>query len=390
MAFLQPIITGIDVPALQGQKLHLIGTGFGRVSSVGLVDTTGNEWDVEHIVDTGYSITAYIPFLLPAGVYYPLLKSLDNVTSINQAGNITIPTDPAAVIPPSAVFPDPVPSPASAATVAIRTRARLEIGDRMTPFQNLAQADGFSTFYAMPKGVLQTVIVAVTTQAGVRTVLSVNTDYMVDWVNSTVTLATPAPDDATLNFSGQVYSFFSDDDLNLFVRSAALKHTHNAETLTRYVDAVGYRQYLYTDATVDTIPTVEHSVLALLVAIEALEVIKSDLAFDIDVSTAEGTSIPRTQRFRNVDQLIASKQMRYDDLCSKLGIGLGRIEVFTMRRVSRTTGKLIPVWIEREYDERGLGPNTPKRVLTPRNLGVTGSGFVQPDPRAYYSNGSNY
>jgi hypothetical protein len=387
---MQPIITGIDVPALQGQKLHLTGTGFGRVSSVGLVDVTGNEWDVEHIVDTGYSITAYIPFLLPAGVYYPLLKTLDNLLSINQAGNITIPVDPNPLIPPSAVYPEPIPNSASVATVEIRNRARMEIGDRNTPFQTSAQADGYSTIYSMPKGALQSVTVTQMLKDGTRTILVGGTDYNVDFTNATVNFTIPSPDDATLTFSGQQYSFFSDADLDLFVRSAALKHTHSAEALARYIDAYGFRKYFYTDATVDTIPPVEHSVLALLVAIEALEVIKSDLAFDIDISTAEGTSIPRTQRFRNVDSLIASKQMRYDDLCAKLGVGLGRIEVFTFRRVSRTTGKLVPVWIPREYDERGLGVNTPLRVLTPRNKQVTGSGFVQPDPRAYYSNGGGF
>ena len=160
--------------------------------------------------------------------------------------------------------------------------------------------------------------------------------------------------------------------------------------MQRFIDSNGFRQYLYSDATVDTIAPVEHHLVALLAAVEALEVISSDIAYDIDVSTAEGTSLPRSQRFRNIGQLIATKQMRYDDLCNKLGVGLNRIEVFTVRRVSRSNGRLVPVFVNKEYDERGLGANTPLRVLTPRNKGITGEGFDQPDPRAYYSNGSGY
>lgn len=389
---MQPIITAFDTPVQQGQTLHLVGTGFGRVVGVVLVDVAGKQWEVDHQLDTGYSIHAYIPPLLPAGVYYPLLNTLDGTQSINQAGNITLPLSPTPSINPSVVFTDPTPISTSPAMGLVRDRLRLEIGDSSSYFQTSVQADGFSTQFTLPVGVITTMTVVQTLETGQRSVLNASTDYTVDSRSGTVSMnpaALPPPNDATLTFTGMNNQFYSDAELDLFIHSAALKHTHSAETLQRYIDSNGFRQYLYSDATVDTIAPVEYHPLALLAAIEALEVIRSDIAYDIDVSTAEGTSLPRTQRFRNVAVMIETKQAKYDELCAMLGVGLNRIEVFTMRRVSRQTGRLVPVWVNREYDERGIG-NVPIRVLSPRNKGITGEGFDQPDPRAYYSNGSGY
>ena len=319
-----------------------------------------------------------------------MLRSLDGSQSINQAGNLTLPLLPTPTINPSVVYTDPVPLPTSPAMALILSRTRLEIGDNSAYFQTSIQCDGFRTMFNLPVEVITTVNVTQTTITGVRSVLVPSVDFTIDMRSGLVTTTVPPLEDYTLTISGTNNQFFSDDELVTLIRSAALKHTHNAETLQRFIDSNGFRQYLYSDATVDTIAPVEYHLVALLAAVEALEIISSDIAYDIDVSTAEGTALPRSQRFRNVGQQIAVKQARYDDLCSKLGVGLGRIEVFTVRRVSRTNGRLIPVWVNKEYDERGLGANTPLRVLTPRNKDVTGEGFDQPDPRAYYSNGSGY
>lgn len=385
---MQPVITSIDAPLLSGPTIHLYGYGFGRVVGAVIIDVAGKQWEVDCKVDDGYNIHLYIPPLLPDGVYYPQLNTLDNTVSVNQAGNFTLPVVTTPTIAPSVVYTDPVPDTASAATTMIRQRLRMEIGDNATYFQTNAQGDGYSTVFDLPATTSVVSLSATLRPANGNPVpLTPGQDYIVDAASGMLTMMVPPADDTTLAVGGTHYQFFSDSDLDLFVRSAALKHTHNAETLQRYIDTYGFRQYIYSDATVDSIAPVEYHLVSLLAAAEALEVISSDIAYDIDVSTAEGTSMPRTQRFRNIEQKIVSKQMRYDDLCSKLGVGLGRIEVFTMRRVSRQTQRLIPVWVAQEYDQRGGVNNIPLRVLTPRNKGITGEGFDQPDPRAYYSNG---
>ena len=92
----------------------------------------------------------------------------------------------------------------------------------------------------------------------------------------------------------------------------------------------------------------------------------SDLRFDpnldIDVSTAEGTHVPRSQRWRQIISQIDILTSKYKELAAMMGVGLYAPEVFDMRRVSRSTGRLVPIFLDREYDETG----PPIRKLPPR------------------------
>lgn len=382
------IITGYGGPATRGDTLQLIGTGFGRVVGAAVVDANGNTFPVDHHVDSGYSVTITIPILLADGTYSPVLGTLDNLQSQNQAGPFEL-TGAAVTPPPRPADPEPVPFPDSPAVLAIRARLRMELGDFEETFQATVQGDGFTRRFDLPAEVVQpaslSVVVANELADGsgyaAPTPLA-PTDYTLDARAGVLLLNTPPPNDALVTVTGQHFQFFTDAELGMFIRSAALKHTHNSQDLQVYRDARNFKRYLYTNETVDTISPVEHHAVALLAATEALEVVRTDAAYDIDVVTADGTSLPRTERFRNIGELIAEKRTTYDDLCRQLGVGLNKIEVFTMRRVSRTTGRLVPVYVEREFDDRH--PVRPLRVYAPRNLGVTGSGLVQ---RETYGNG---
>ncbi len=387
---LTPIVTGYGGVAVRADTLQLIGTGFGRVSSVALVNGSGSQFECDFQVDSGQSIHITIPRLLPDGTYVPVIGTLDNISSQNMAGTITLPalvSDPPSPPP----FPEPVPDEASAAMVIIRARLRLEIGDYDESFQASVQGDGFARRFDLPEEVIQTAGLVVTLSlengsGGYTTpvVQTTPTNYSLEAREGILTMVTAPPNDSILTVTGRHFQFYTDDELNLFIRSAALKHTHSAEALQVYRDVNGFKHFLYTNQTVDGIAPVEHHVVALLAAVEALEVIRSDATFDIDVTTSDGTSLPREERFRNLAELIETKQARYDYLCSQLGVGLGRVEVFTFRRVSRTTGKLVPVYVDREYDDVRTPP---LRLFAPRNLGITGAGFAQPDPHAYNGSG---
>lgn len=382
---LNPVITGYGGPAVRGDTLDLIGSGFGRVSSAALVDVDGNGFEVDYIVAHGGRVTVTIPILLADGFYLPVLGTLDNINSQNLAGAIVL--DGLPISPPlRPPDPNPIPVPDSPSVQAIRARLRQEIGDFEEPFQASVQGDGFTRRFDLPVEVVNPLGVSVMQaleSVGYETPTEVAAaDWSLDARAGVITLSYAVPNDAILTVTGAHYQFFTDAELDTFIRSAAQKHTHSAEDLQVYRDERGFKRFLYTNETVDTIAPVEHHAVALLAATEALEVIRTDAAYDIDVTTADGTSLPRTERFRNIAELIAEKRLVYDDLCRNLGVGLSRIEVFTMRRVSRTTGRLVPVYVSREFDDRR--PVAPLRVFAPRNLGVTGSGFVQ---RETYRNG---
>jgi hypothetical protein len=101
--------------------------------------------------------------------------------------------------------------------------------------------------------------------------------------------------------------------------------------------------------------------VVMLAAIEAMWALSTDAATDINVQTSDGTSVDRGQRFAQIQTQIGMLTDRYKTLCEKMGVGLYSIEVSNLRRVSRTTGRLVPLFREREYDDHSL----PQRILPP-------------------------
>ena len=74
---------------------------------------------------------------------------------------------------------------------------------------------------------------------------------------------------------------------------------------------------------------------------------------DIDVITSESVHIPASQRFRMVQSLLAQWEGEYQRHATALNIGLDRLEVFNLRRVSRTTNRLIPLYKQKEFGDNG-------------------------------------
>jgi hypothetical protein len=116
--------------------------------------------------------------------------------------------------------------------------------------------------------------------------------------------------------------------------------------------------------TVGSIPAVEEYPVTILAVIEALWALATDASFDIDITAPDGVHIPRAQRFSQIMQLINQRQQQYKELCAALNIGLWRIEMGILRRVSRTTNKLVPVYVPQEIDDS----RRPERVFLQNDL----------------------
>jgi hypothetical protein len=157
---------------------------------------------------------------------------------------------------------------------------------------------------------------------------------------------------ATVTITGTSYRYFTDSDLERFVNTAIEQHTHER------MDAYGRKM------TVGNLPSVEEYPIAILAAIEGLWALATDAAFDIDIQAPDGVMIPRSERYRQLSQIIQQRMQQYKELSSALNIGLWRLEMGTLRRVSRHTNRLVPIYMAQEIEDSKY----PQRVYIENNL----------------------
>jgi hypothetical protein len=235
-----------------------------------------------------------------------------------------------------------------ATTAGLLARARLELGDVAQTFQTRILGDGATTLVTLSYKPVQASTLVITKQnvsGSVNLVGGVN--YTLDDGNGLVTFAAPLENNATYIFNGQAFRYFSDTDWTTFVTTAALQHLHQRDGVTLV-----------------NLDPVEEYPITLLAVTEALYSLLNDAAFDIDINTPEGVGIPRHQRYQQLTDMLVARLDQYDKLSSALNVGLNRIEMFDLRRVSRTTNKLIPLYREQEFEDTRF----PVRIFVPIDL----------------------
>lgn len=237
-----------------------------------------------------------------------------------------------------------------ATTAGLLSRLRLELADARVPFTSSVVGDGATRRYELPHSPVESsdfqAFTATAATPPVTTTLVAGTDYTLDALNGVITLTDPLAAGVTLVSRGSASRFFNDGDLGVFLDTAFILHSHG------------------TGQTLATLPKVEDYLVVLMATIEALYALLNDAAFDIDVNTPEGVSIPRSQRFRQLMQLIEERKEQYEELATALNVGLKRVEMFNLRRVSRTTGRYVPMYIDREIEDA----SPPRRVYQPISL----------------------
>jgi hypothetical protein len=164
-----------------------------------------------------------------------------------------------------------------------------------------------------------------------------------------LTLDTPPAEGAEITVQGTFYRFFTDSEIDTYVNTAVKQHTHNRQ------DEFGRV------LTLENLPAVEEYPLVLLSTVQALYTLATDASFDINISTPDGVGIPRSERYRQIMEMIVERRDQYQALCKALNIGIERIEVFTFRRISRMTNRYVPVYMPQEIDDR----SKPQRLFLP-------------------------
>lgn len=235
---------------------------------------------------------------------------------------------------------------------SIVARVRLEIGDLGDPFRETTHGDGTQDTFDLPVGYISvsTLKVYEVSTAGMKDLVS-GTDYTYDPSGPSIVLPAPLPVGATLIAEGTAYALLTDDELTQYVNDAVTQHTYGRRVVDRYRDNNGFIRYTNDEMDITSLPDVEELLVAILATINALWTLTTDASTDIDVDTSDGTHVPRSQRFAQMRSQIDALTARYNDLCQQLNVGLHRIEVFNLRRVSRTTNRLVPDFVEREYDD---------------------------------------
>ncbi len=182
---------------------------------------------------------------------------------------------------------------------------------------------------------------------------TLNTAYVsggVAYKTTVVDVGTAVPK-AGINFtvSGTHYRYFTGAEIQSLVETAVAQHT------AKHQDVIGRKQLISNLGTIDEYP------VAVYASTLALYTLATDASFDIDIQAPDGVNIPRSERYRQLMDMIQARQAQYRELCVMLGIGMYSIDVFTFRRISKTTNRYVPVYKPQEVDDRSF----PQRARMP-------------------------
>jgi len=253
-------------------------------------------------------------------------------------------------------------------------RLRAEIGDTARAFTDTFTGDGVTYRFQLTTAPVQ----GYTLQVSVNGVDKSNFVIVEEGVGTLdFTTANIPPNESIIKVVGQSYRYFTDTEISYYINTAFLEHTRGA------TDSAGSRINQ-----VDLLPPIEEYPVVLLASTLALYTLATDSAFDIDIISPDGVSIPRSERFRQLNEMLEIRRNQYKELCAMLGLGLYRIEVMTLRRISQRTNRLVPVYRPQELDDGSLpqrvrlniptyGDTTPQGTAMIRDLAAyAGDDFV--------------
>jgi hypothetical protein len=229
---------------------------------------------------------------------------------------------------------------------------RRNIGDPPQNFQTNSLCDGTVTWFDLPKTNINSVGLTVQIINGATTTnLNTPGDYTVDYENGQLSLTVPPPNQSILLVTGTTWALFTDTDLTPLCYDAVHQHCFGQTLTSRFRDRFGFITYRDMPKDLDNLPRMEEPLVSTLATINVLWVLATDTSTDVDISTAEGTNINRAQRYQQIMGHISDLTESYQTYCGELNVGLFRSETLNLRRVSKWTGRLVPIFRDREYDD---------------------------------------
>jgi len=240
---------------------------------------------------------------------------------------------------------------------SITAQATLILQDHGETFQTRVLGDGDTTRFTLARDNVELSSVIVEHPSGPPTVLTpsdgtpASGEYQLDARGGVVTVGLPPALGDELVIEGRAFVASLPSDLASFIDTAYELHTAGR----------------YPRPTIDELSPTEGYLVALLAVIENLWSQATEASGEIDVMTPEGVNIPASQRFAQILTLIGQLTEHYKELAQAFNVGPYRIVVSTLRRISRTTNRLVPIYLPQEFDDRSYPP---VRIYPPIDTGL--------------------
>lgn len=216
-------------------------------------------------------------------------------------------------------------------------RVRTELGDLGKSFVQQFMADGTTNRFKLNYSPLDGASVRVW-----KNDVEISNDCSVEESTGVLVIDTLPADGDEFTVNGNYFRYFTTSELTNLVTDAVAQHAG------RDTDSTGRK------ITVSNLPFIEEYPVAIFATTMALYTLATDAAFDIDIMAPDGVNIPRSERYRQLMEMINTRQSQYRELCVQLGIGLYSIDVFSLRRISKTTNRYVPVYKPMEVDDRSF------------------------------------
>lgn len=227
---------------------------------------------------------------------------------------------------------------------SLADRLRSEIGDIGKSFVYQFTADGVTNRYLVPYSPLDGLNLIVTANG-----TDVSSTVEVEEATGYIVFDDVLEADTSVVVAGNYFRYFTNDETCQYISTAFAQHS------AYHTDAYGRTVSLM------NLPTLEEYPVVIYASTLALYTLATDASFDIDITAPDGVMIPRSERYRQLMQMIEVRKQQYKELCSQLGIGLYKIDVFSLRRISKTTNFYVPIYQPQEVDDQSV----PVRVHLP-------------------------
>lgn len=231
-----------------------------------------------------------------------------------------------------------------ATLASLSERLRSEIGDLGKSFVWQTTATGDTNRYLLPYSPVDAVNMIITLDG-----VDISPTVDVEEITGYMTFDEIPAEGSIIVAAGTYFRYFTIPEIEQFVCTAFEQHTAN------HADVYGRAVLL------DSLPGLEEYPVVIYASTLALYTLATDASFDINVFAPDGVTIPRSERYQQLMQMIQTRKDQYKELCSLLGIGLYKIDVFSLRRISKHTNRYVPIYLPQEVDDKSM----PQRAQIP-------------------------